>query len=524
MRSYRFARRSFFAAVGGAFGLKAVLSNMEAAAQGMASPPRFLMTHFPVGTLRHRFMPEGTGADYVPSPIILPFEDAGLRNDMTVFYGFTDNHLSCPGGGGHEAGTPFTTTCCSAEGTRQNGGEADDGVAGGPSFDQVFLNNVPELARDGVGYANAICDARVDSNETSTQCLSYSYTTRSISSARPGGNINEFTPLLPQLSPAQLYAGLFSSFMPGGATDANREAAIRALKMRKSVLDYSLTELSALEKLAPASERPKIDLHAEAIRKVEQQLAGQLESGEIGTDNTCMLPPEPPSDLRGQEGNSLYLEDVNTDDSEIHQAVAEAHSSVILAAFQCDLIRVATLQFSPGTNHVSFKGMWPSDPNRIAMHHPVSHAGSFLGNAADADPSGLVGADRDRYEFLANVQTWYNQRLADFLVKMKEAQDSFGGSLLDHTVIPYITEVSQSNHSREPKPGFLFGGSALGLKHGTFRRFDGFGEQRPQVDLYLSCAQALMQTDDPKGGLSDERFNDFNPDGAAFDGLWEAPV
>src|SRR5690606_575038 len=142
------------------------------------------------------------------------------------------------GGGGHEAGTPFTTTGCGAEGTRQNGGESDDGVAGGPSFDQVFLKNVPALARDGVGYVNAICDARVDSNETSTQCLSYSYTTRSISSARPGGNITEHTPLLPQLSPAQLYAGLFANFMPGGATEANREAALRALHLRKSVLDF----------------------------------------------------------------------------------------------------------------------------------------------------------------------------------------------------------------------------------------------------------------------------------------------
>lgn len=521
MSSYRFARRSFLASVGGAFGLKVLLQNLEAMAQGVTSPPRFLMTHFPVGTLRHRFLPSGTGSSYVASPIILPFEQAGLRQDMSVFYGFSDNHLQCPGGGGHEAGTPFTTTGCGAPGTRQNAGEADDGVAGGPSFDQVFLKNVPDLARDGVGYANAICDARVDSNETSTQCLSYSYTTRSIASARPGGNITEYTPLLPQLSPAQLYASLFSGFMPGGGTDANKEAALRALRMRKSVLDYSLGELDHLGRLAPASEKPKIDLHAEAIRKVENQLAQQIEDGELGTtDPTCAVPAEPSRNLTGGKGNSQYLESVNTDDSETHKAVAEAHTALLLAAFQCDIIRVATFQFSPGTNHVSFKGMWPSDPNRIAMHHPVSHAGAFLGNASDADPSGLAGADKDRYEFLANVQIWYNQRLADFLVKMKMATDAFGGSLLDHTVIPYVTEVAQSNHSRGPKPAFLFGGAKLGLKHGGFHSFN----QRPQVDLFLSCAQALLQTDDPKGGLGAERFNQFNSNAAAIAGLWQKPA
>lgn len=519
MRNYRFARRSFFAAVGGAFGLHAIVRNMEAVAQGAGAPPRFLMTHFPVGTLRHRFLPSGMGADYVASPIIQPFIDAGLRDDMTVFYGFSDGHLRCPGGGGHEAGTPFTTTCCSAQGTRQNGGEGDDGVAGGPSFDQVFLKNVPGLAREGVGYVNAICDARVDSNETSTQCLSYSYTPRSIASAG-GGNVTEYTPLLPQLSPAQLYAGLFSSFMPGGATDANKEAALRALRMRKSVLDFSLGELNEISRLAPAAERPKIELHTQAIRKVEMQLSSQLEDGTIGMGPSCTLPPAPAEDLSGETGNSQYLESVNSDDSETHQAVAEAHTALLLAAFQCDLIRVATFQFSPGTNHVSFKGMWPSDPNRIAMHHPVSHAGSFLGNASDVDPSELAGADRDRYEFLANVQTWYNQRLAEFLVQLKGAEDGFGGTLLDNTVVPYITEVAQSNHSRGPKPAFLFGGNQLGLKHGTYQRFD----SRPQVDLYLTCAQALLQTSDPQSVLSTERFNEFNPDAAPIAGLWEPPV
>jgi len=520
MRNRLLARRSFFTAVGGAFGLHALLQNLEAMAQGATAPPRFLLTHFPVGTLRHRFLPSGSGSSYVPSPIIQPFEDAGLRGDMTVFYGFSDSHLQCPGGGGHESGTPFTTTGCGAAGTRQNGGEADDGVSGGPSFDQIFLENVEALRRDGVGYTNAICDARVDSNETSTQCLSYSYTPRQISSAAPGGSITEYTPLLPQLSPAQLYAGLFSTFMPGGDTPANQETALRALRMRRSVLDYSLTELEELSKLAPAAERPKIELHAQAIRKVELQLAAQLESGELPSESSCSLPPEPSKDLTGGTGNSQYLDNVNTDDSETHKAVAEAHASVILAAFQCDILRVATFQFSPGTNHVSFKGMWPSDPNRIAMHHPVSHAGAFLGSASEADPSGLGAADRDRYDFLANVQTWYNQRLADFLVKLKQADDGFGGKLLDTTVVPYVTEVAQSNHSRRPKPAFLFGGGKLGLQHGTFQDLG----ERPQVDLFLTCAQALLQTDDPKGGLSAERFNEFNPTASAIEGLWAPPV
>jgi hypothetical protein len=518
MRSYRFARRSFLAGVGGALGLKIMLRNMEAMAQGMGSPPRFLMTHFPVGTLRARFTPGGSGDTYTPSVITKPFEDAGLRKDMTIFMGFSDGHLRCPGGGGHEAGTPFTTTGCSSAGTRGGLPEPDDGVAGGPSYDQVFLKHVPALVRPGAGYANAICDARVDKGETSTQCLSYGYTTRSISSANPGGSITENTPLLPQLSPAQLYTQLFSSFMPGGGTPDNQAAALKALKMRKSVLDFSMAELSELKKLAPSSELPKIDIHTDAIRKVEQQLAAQIAAGG-GGGPTGMAPPKPDASLTGKKGDAVYSSNVNTDDSPTHKLVAEAHTDLLLAAFQLDLIRVGTFQFSPGTNHVSFKGMWPSDPNRIAMHHPVSHEGAFLGSAAGADPSGLSGDDKNRYEFLSSVFTWYNARMADILKKFKMATDGFGNSVLDYTVIPYITEVAQSNHARNPKPAFLFGGTKLGLKHGTFQNFT---QNRPQADLFMTCAQALLKNADPKTVLKDEKFLKDSANAAPIAGLWSA--
>lgn len=520
MKSYRLARRSFLAAVGGAVGLRVMLDNFEAMAQGATSPARFLMTHFPVGTLRQAFLPEGTGAEYKASSIIQPFEDAGLRDAMTVFYGFSDSHLTCPGGGGHESGTPYTTTGCSASGTRANGGESDDGTAGGPSFDQVFLEKVPELKRPGAGYANAICDARVDSNETSTQCLSYGYTERSINSAVPGGNITEYAPLLPELSPAKLYANLFSNFIPGGDSASNQDAALRALRMKRSVLDYSLSELNRLKTLAPGSEAPKVEIHAEAIRKVELQLAEQIEKGDI-SGGECAVPVEPEGNLSGGKGNSPYsTSNLSKDDAPTHREVALAHSAVLLAAFQCDIIRVGTFQFSPGTNHVSFKGMWPSDPNRIAMHHPVSHMSPFLGGAASqARPAS--GEARDIYDFLVNVQVWYNTLMAEILVRFKDAKDAFGNPVLDHTVIPYITEVGEANHSRGPKPAFLFGGGQLGLKHGTFQNFQ---QQRPQVDLYLTAAQALLQTSDVQTVLANERFTQFNRNAGVIPGLWEAPV
>ena len=67
MKSYRFARRSFLSAVGGAFALENVLRSMEAAAQGATSPMRLLVANYPVGTVRADFEPKGSGLTYETS-------------------------------------------------------------------------------------------------------------------------------------------------------------------------------------------------------------------------------------------------------------------------------------------------------------------------------------------------------------------------------------------------------------------------------------------------------------------------
>ncbi len=521
MKSYRFARRSFLASVGGAFALETLLSNLEAQAEGATSPARFLLSHFPIGTYRQSFLPTGSQTDFALSPILKPFE--ALKSDMIVLYGLTDGHLRCPGGGGHEAGTPFTTTCASAAGTRANGGEGDDGVAGGPSFDQIFLKRVPGMKRPGAGFANTLADARVDSLETSTQCLSYDYQTRSIKAANPAGaNISEYQPLPPELSPSKVFANLFSGFVPGGNTPANNEAVLKALKSRKSVLDFSLRELATLKTLAPGSEAAKIEAHAAAIRDVEMQLQGQIDSGGMG-GSACAVPTAPDASLKGQTGSKFNYgnEATTTSDEDVHEKIGKAHAAVLLAAFQCDVIRVATFQWSPGTNHVSFKGQYPANPANSYMHHPMSHR---IGDQGFFNGPPLTGtsADASLYQFLVNINTWYNQKMADVLTTFKNAKDAMGNSILDYTVIPYVTEVGDPSHSRSPKASMIFGGKGLGLKGGQFLNFE--SNQRKQLDVYLTCAQALMQNADPLSLLpaAEEKFDRTGAKPIA--GLWEKPA
>jgi hypothetical protein len=500
MKSYRFARRSFLRGIGaGAVGLRAMLRSLESMAQGMAPPPRFLMTHWPVGTIRYLFLPTGTGpnlANMTLSNILKPFQP--LVGDMSLLYGL--NSSSYHGfGGGHESGTPQTTTGARTPGTRSNGGETDDAVAGGPSWDQIFLNNVPALKTPGAGYANAICDARVDSFETSTQCLSYGYSTRSVAAATggTGGQVTENTPLLPTLSPLKLFTNLFSGVMPGGGT-GNANDVAKMLKARKSVLDYSIGELGRMRTLAPGAEaRSKIDVHTEAIRKIEMQLTSQINNGTI-TPNSCTVPPMPDAALTGKTGSKNDYRSTPTpaaaDDSPAHEQIGKAHMGILKAAFVCDLIRVGTFQWSPGTNHVSFKGLFPNAPDAIYMHHPTSHIITSQAETTQSLPA--AGLHQDVVNFLAAVQTWYNQKMADILLEWKSTTDVYGGNLLANTIIPYVTEVAETTHSWNPLPAYIFGGSALGMKGGQY-----LNGAWPMNALWLTIAQAYFKTTTPLNNL-----------------------
>lgn len=510
-RSYAVTRRAFLASVTGALGLELILQNLEAAAVETPPPPRLLVMFWPVGTIRYLFVPEGpgtAGAPFVASPILKPFDDAGLHDDVTALLGLS-NQFSCPGGGGSEAGVVFSMTGVDGPGTRKNGGEGDDACAGGPSFDQIFLRRVPALGEGKRRFVNAICDARVDSYETSSRCLSYAYETRDIESHTPGGIITEHTPLEPTLRPLDLYTEVFGSLAP----EVESPRLVSELSRRQSVLDHTRRDLARLRQLAPSEQRGKLEQHEQLIRDLETELAASIEQG-VGA---CAGIEPPDAALVGEEGsgfdygNAVFA--AAERDDLVHEQVGELHASVIRAAFQCDLLRVATFQWAPSTGHVAFLGAHAGYPDKSVMHHPMSHAyvASSLGNTQPSDQK-----QREFVEFMGNVHTWYNAKTAAILAKFKAATDVYGGNVLDHTVVPFVTDTADFSHVRSPLPALLLGGRALGMRGGQFVNL--VGQVRSSNALWMTAAQAFVGSD-PLSHFADDLFD--KSDAQPIAGLWE---
>jgi hypothetical protein len=500
MKSYRLARRSFLSAIGGAVGLRALLGNIEAHAQGMPPPRRLLIMHHPVGTYRAAWLCQGSGTNFTLSRILEPF--AGVQSDMIVLDRLSIEQTGP--GGGHEKGTVVMMTGAPTRYTRSGQPETDDAAADGPSIDQLLLSKSPELQAAAIDSLQVSCDDRIDAEELSTRRLSYSMNRIPVSGVQGNGEQNE--PLAPELSPLRLHTRLFGGMIPGGG---NEEIVARALASQKSVLDFSLREVKRLRTLAPASAGVMIDAHEAAIAAAEAEIT-------IDTPEGCMV-PMPPPDIAGQEDDGEFKGPADYDDPEtttaddqIHEQVGLAHLALIKAAFVCDLTRVVTFQWSPGTNHVSFAGLHPDNPNAILMHHPVSHR---IGQSALMG-SNPISTNPD-IEFLCQVEIWYNRRVANFLAELKLAQDLYGNNLLDHTVLPYVTEVAQATHQHSPVPTLLFGGRALGFRGGRFVTADG-----AHNDMWLTVAASLGVSLEQ---LQGEAILRGNYDGL-IDDIWSPPT
>jgi hypothetical protein len=514
MKSYRVARRTFLSGLGGALGFHTLLRNMEAAAQGAGAPPRFLMIGWPCGTVRYPFVPTGTGSTYTvsttfgePGFIISPFATPELKPHVHILTGFNMDGLTCPGGGAHEAGTPFSTTGASGPGVRRNGGETDDACAGGPSWDQILLKHTEALKTPGRGYYNVICDSRVDAFETSTRCLSYGHAKQTIESAT-GEAISENTPLRPTLSPLTAYNDLFSNFMPGGGTD---QEALGRLLVGKSVLDNSLRELQALWDMAPANERVRIESTMAVIRAEEKLLEERIKNPPMLA--ACTNPTAPSADVVGQDSDRTSYNGgiAEVDDAPLHALVGEAHAGIIRAAFACDLIRVATFQWAPGQSHVGFKDADPNSPGTIFKHHPVSHRVTRSMYYSEPPPE----TDRLPYDVMTFVQHWYFTQTAKFVgefIKVVDPLASDGGNLLERTVMTAVSEIGNPSHDRAGASALIIGG----MQPGGFQELVNAHHNR----IWLTTAQAFLGAD-PSSVLGDEVF--YKDGVAPIPGLWVPP-
>ena len=509
MSSYKMARRAFLRGAGGAAVLLSpILRRIEANAQGMAAPLRLMIIHHPLGT-QHKG-PASAVDLWRPTPnnvssttFTLPQNSAPfepLRAKMAMVYGLNIvTQSQVPGGnnGGlntHEGGVVAVMTGVPTLGPIGT----QDHAAGGASIDQIFLdqspilggNNSPSASKTTFQYLALAADIRSDRDEVAPRVLSYRPPLPLTQPSSEAGRAAARQPLFPETEPLNVYNRMFRSVL-----SSNGDPAVAAAKLaqQESVVDFIRGDLSRMRTLVPASETSKLDAFATSIQQLEASIRLSLIS------NGCSQPVMPESfamngggatgmsaPMGGSQLKGVDYYDPGDPNNHPHQRLGMQQLSMIRAAFQCDYARVATFMWSAGTNWVVFPSAFQGaalptlSQSASSPHHPPSHTTSV-----------------DVMAWLAQLDTWYAQQSSAAIQAMDQITDFDGNTLLDNTVVVYLSEIGRAyDHDQKNVPLLVFGGKNTRIRGGQYLKItdgpltslESVSGNRPWNDMWLALA------------------------------------
>ncbi len=518
MISYKYARRSFLRGLGGSAALMVpLLRSIEARAAGATAPLRFLVIHHPLGANPQltNWRPTATATT---TNFTLPLESAPFT-PLQKYMVMVDGVNLIAAGGGNDGGGGQNTHeggfCAMMTGVPTIGmvGQQDH-CAGGPSIDQILLQQAPGLGGPNFpkptpfGSLQLAADVRSDRDEVGPRVLSYLAPIK----GQTDPNIAR-QPLYPETSPLNVYTRIFGGALPTGST-TNTNAQILAQKL--SVVTYLQSDLARLKTLVPSSEKDRLTAHADAIAQLEASLQATYSTTTTTTTSSVCTKPAMPANYSAtstgkQEYNnqSTVYSDLGGSDyyvpnqatSHPYLDLGQTQLRLIKTAFACDLVRVATFMWAAGTSWVVFPGTFQgatiAGNLQSTPHHPPSHS----------DPSG----DPNTAAWLNQINEFYSASTAAVLQEFATTPDIDGNMLIDNTIIVYLTEVARAwDHNQQNMPLIIFGGKNTRLNGGTFLKVTsgslptqtGGTGNRPFNDVWLALAPIFGVTMNSLGAAS----------------------
>ena len=263
----------------------------------------------------------------------------------------------------------------------------------------------------------------------------------------------------PQDDPTIAFENLFGQFGGGGGgVDPD-------LLVQKSVIDNSLTELTALRAQLGTTDQGKLDIHLQALREIEQRVQGLIDGGgAFSCENPAL-------DTGALGPGNLY-------DPAVFPDIMRAQIDVMVQAMACGLTRVGVLQAAHHTSELimsRFPGTEMYDPGFDMRSHQASHYGDRH--------------DFNKREFADFVKQrrWFVSQFAYLLQRLQELPEG-DGTMLDHSVILLMSEVEDGNtHSHYNLPFILAGRAGGRISTGRLLQY----QNHRHGDLLAAIAQAM---------------------------------
>ena len=256
------------------------------------------------------------------------------------------------------------------------------------------------------------------------------------------------TPLPMEINPRKVFQRMFGE---GGSAD-ERKARIQE---DRSILDAISREASSLQLQLGPSDRQTMTQYLENVREIERRI--QRAENSQG-DQDLQLPTRPAGVPFDFEEHVKLMYDL------------------MALAYQANVTRVITFMVSREVSNRTYTQVGVTDG-----HHAISHHQNRA----------------EKMEKNVRIQTFNINQFKGFLDKLKATPDG-DGSLLDHAVILYGSNMSNSNaHDHYPLPNLLVGGAAGRMKGGRHLRY---ADHTPMTNLLVTMLD--------KAGVKQETLGD----------------
>jgi hypothetical protein len=263
------------------------------------------------------------------------------------------------------------------------------------------------------------------------------------------------TPMPMEINPRKVFERMFGQ--GGSAT----ERLVR-IQEDKSILDAITKDAASLQLQLGASDRAVMTQYLENVREIERRIQRAEQSQ---GDQDLLLPARPAGVPFDYEEHIKLMYDL------------------MVLAYQADVTRVITFMVSREVSNRTYSQVGVTDG-----HHAISHHQNRA----------------EKMEKNVRIQTYNISQFGYFLEKMKSTPDG-DGSLLDHAVMLYGSNMSNSNaHDHYPLPNLVVGGAAGRMKGGRHLKY---ADRTPMTNLLVTMLDKVGVKQETLGDSSGQLAN-----------------
>jgi len=456
----RIHRRSLLRGAGGvAIGLP-FLEAMLAPGRSHAAaavPLRFVVFYTPGGTLLDKWRPTGTETSFTLNDMM---SSLNTYKNRLLFVDGTNMDITKIGvGHPHSRGMAGLLTGAQLLPGTFDTGMGNAGFADGPSVDQVIASRISQgLKFTSLEFSSGWSISGRSAGQVSFAADQLTYAAAS-------------KPIPPQVDALAAFKRIWGDGTGGGAGGAGGTVS-PVVARTKSILDAVQGQYTKLSGKLGSADRAKLSEHLDMIRQMEMSLSVPATGG--GTSCTIPPMPAPGGKVSGSTQSSTGVIVTETD----IPLKGRVMTDLLVASLACDTTRVATMQW--GDSEAKF--ILNFDPlNMPDHHHAYQHEKGFQPDA------------------LFKIYQWYATNFAYLLQKMDAVTEADGTTLLDNTLIFWVSEIQQPESHGQTNMPFVLAGKAQGkIKTGRWLKV----AAQPHNNLLVSLLNIFGGTEktfgDPK--------------------------